>query len=385
MTNNFGSVTSSPALLTVVNPVAYSGVLVGWDMNGLSAYGPSPMAASFTATNVIITTNLTRGSGFTLSGTAAGGAWGGNGLNAASAAAAIAAGDIATFAFKSTNGYALSITNLSRFDYRRSGTTSPTNGLLQFSLDGSTFTDITNLAFNSSGSGGVALSPIDLSFVAGLQNIPPSTNVTFRLVIYGGTSSTANWYIFQRTTSASPYELEFSGTLTPLVSGTLPPVITQSPAVTNVFAGKNASLTVIANGTAPLVYQWLKNGSAVTNGGAISGALTNALSFTPAATNHSGNYSVIITNVGGAVTSAVAALNVVPLPQLVLSNSASGFVLAANGGAISNTIIVQRATNLAPPIVWVPLQTNVIGTNGQIRFTESNTNQPASFYRIQIP
>jgi hypothetical protein len=94
---------------------------------------------------------------------------------------------------------------------------------------------------------------------------------------------------------------------------------------------------------------------------------------------------VIISNFVGSVTSAVAALNVVPLPQLVLSNSALGFVLAANGGAISNTIIVQRATNLVPPIAWLTLQTNVIGTNGQIRFTETNMNQPASFYRIQIP
>ncbi|MEY4918320.1 MAG: hypothetical protein RL616_2233, partial [Verrucomicrobiota bacterium] len=385
VTNNFGSVTSSPALLTTMNPVAFSGVLIGWDMNGLSSYGSSPMAASTNATNVTVTAGLTRGSGFTLSGSAAGGGWGGNGLNAASASSSIASNDVVTFALKANAGYALSVTNISRFDYRRSGATAVNAGQLQYSLDGSPFTDITNISFASSASGGAALSPIDLSFVAALQNVPPGTNITFRLVLYGGSSSTANWYIYQRSSSASPYELEFSGNLTPIIVSPLPPTITLQPVNTNVFSGNPAAFGVSVTGSAPLNFQWLKGGVPVANGGAISGALTNALNFIPAATNHAGNYSVIVTNFGGSVTSSVAALNVVVVPSLVLSNSGGGFVLAAGSGAVSNRYIVQRATNLASPIAWVPLVTNVIGTNGLIQFNETNKAAPFQFYRVLFP
>jgi len=35
--------------------------------------------------------------------------------------------------------------------------------------------------------------------------------------------------------------------------------------------------------------------------------------------------------------------------------------------------------------VWIPIQTNVIGTNGQIRFTETNGDDPFRFYRILFP
>jgi hypothetical protein len=368
-----------------MNPVAFSGVLIGWDMNGLSSYGSSPMAASTNATNVTVTAGLTRGSGFTLSGSAAGGGWGGNGLNAASASSSIASNDVVTFALKANAGYALSVTNISRFDYRRSGATAVNAGQLQYSLDGSPFTDITNISFASSASGGAALSPIDLSFVAALQNVPPGTNITFRLVLYGGSSSTANWYIYQRSSSASPYELEFSGNLTPIIVSPLPPTITLQPVNTNVFSGNPAAFGVSVTGSAPLNFQWLKGGVPVANGGAISGALTNALNFIPAATNHAGNYSVIVTNFGGSVTSSVAALNVVVVPSLVLSNSGGGFVLAAGSGAVSNRYIVQRATNLASPIAWVPLVTNVIGTNGLIQFNETNKAAPFQFYRVLFP
>ncbi len=380
VTNSFGSVTSAPAILAVANPSSYAGVLAGWEVTGLSGYGLSPFAATSNAPNVAVV-GLTRGSGVGTASTAATSAWGGTGFVFANAAAAITGNSFATFSLMASNGYTLSCTNIPAYNIRHSGSGS-TNGLWQYQVGNGAFTDIGSAitwGANTSSSGNLQ-SAIDLSGIGALQNVPSGTTVTFRIVLWGGTG-TGTWYV----NHVSGLDLQVLGSLAPVSSGVTAPTIITAPVATNVFAGKNAGLTVTANGTAPLAYQWLKNGSTVANGGVISGAFTNALSFTPAATNHTGNYSVIVTNLGGAVTSAVAFLNVVPVPALVLSNSASGFVLAANGGAVSNTIVVQRATNLTPPIVWVPLQTNVIGTNGQIRFTETNQNQPASFYRIQIP
>jgi hypothetical protein len=382
VTNLSGNVTSSVALLTVVNPAAYSGVLAGWDMAGLTGYGPTQLAASTNAPNVSVG-NLTRGSGFTTTGTAAADAWGGNGLNTTSSAAAIAANDFATFSLGVSNGYSLSISNVSHFDYRRSSS-GATNGLLQYSVNGGAFVDITNLYFASSSSSGASLAALDLSGIAALQNILPGTNVLFRIALSGATSTGGNWYIHSHATTYV-YDLEITGSLAPLVVATPPPVITSQPSPTNVFAGNNAAFSVTATGSAPLVYQWLKSGVPVANGGAISGALTNTLNFIPAATNHTGNYSVIVTNLGGSATSSVAALNVVPVPALLLSNSPNGLIIGADGGAVSNRFIVLMTTNLAAPAVWVPISTNVIGAGGQIRFTETNRAAPFQFYRIVFP
>ena len=384
VTNLSGSITSSVAVLTALNPAAYNGVLAGWDMLGQSSYGASPMAATTNAPNVTVT-GLKRGGGFTTVNTSAANAWGGNGLNSATATAAIAAGDFATFSLTASAGYFVSVSNVSRFDYRRSGTSAPTGGLLQYSYDGLSFTDAATLAFPSTASGGASLATIDLSATAGLQNIPPGTNVTFRLVLYGGTSSTANWYIYNRPSTTHSNEFEISGSLAPVVVVTPPPVITVPPSPTNVFAGNNAGFRVTATGSGTLNYQWLKGSVPLTNGDAIYGAQTNALNFIPAATYHTGGYWVIVTNLGGGVTSSVALLNVVPVPALMLTNSAGGLVIGAENGAVNNRFIVQLATNLVSPVVWVPIQTNVIGTNAQIHFTETNSTAPFRFYRLLFP
>ena len=59
---------------------------------------------------------------------------------------------------------------------------------------------------------------------------------------------------------------------------------------------------MVGNGT-----NLVKNGT-VTNGPTISGANTNVLTISNAQTTNSGNYTVIVTNSAGSVTSSVAAL-----------------------------------------------------------------------------
>ena len=219
VTNFSGSVTSSVALLTANNPAAYAGVIVGWDMNGVSSYGPSPMAATTNAPNVSVT-GLTRGSGFLLAGSAAANAWGGNGLDTVSAAAAIAANDVVTFGVTVSNGYALSFGGVSHFDYRRSSS-GATNGLCQFSINGAAFVNITNYYFASSASGGSSVPAADLSGIAALQNLQPGTNVVFRLALSGATTSGGNWYVHSHSTTYSN-DLEITGSLAPLVVNTPP-------------------------------------------------------------------------------------------------------------------------------------------------------------------
>ena len=115
-----------------------------------------------------------------------------------------------------------------------------------------------------------------------------------------------------------------------------------------------------------------------------SGATNAALLLVAAATNHTGGYSVVVSNFVGSITSRVAALTVAGLPQLFLSSSNNTFTVAANGGAVSNTVIVQVATNLTFPINWVSVQTNMVDAAGQIRIATTNS-VPAGFYRLLIP
>src|SRR5205085_1613223 len=83
------------------------------------------------------------------------------------------------------------------------------------------------------------------------------------------------------------------------------PTITTQPASQTVKIGKASSSTGTATGTAPLSYQWQKNGTTI--GGATAARYTT--SATTAADN--GNqFTVVVSNAAGSVTSRAAALTV---------------------------------------------------------------------------
>lgn len=107
----------------------------------------------------------------------------------------------------------------------------------------------------------------------------------------------------------------------------LPPSVVQQPVSQTVFVGSNATFTVLATGTAPLTYQWCRNGSN------IGGAINPSLSLAGVTTNDSGNYTVILSNPYGSITSAVAVLRVDEAPMsrvfVVSTNGASGGSIVA--------------------------------------------------------
>ena len=89
-----------------------------------------------------------------------------------------------------------------------------------------------------------------------------------------------------------------------------PPVIISQPKSLDVFAGSNAVFSVSVAGTAPLRYQWFKDGTSLwqrTN----SNLVVSNVGWSSA-----GNYFVQTTNVAGSVTSAPAQLRIHPMPGL---------------------------------------------------------------------
>lgn len=215
-TNNSGSVTGLDQTFTTGSTSSgggsgtnYSGILAAWEVTGLTAYGPSPFAATSNAPNVTVG-GLTRGSGVGTAPTAAANAWGGTGFVFTNEAAAITGNSFATFSVSNSTSGTISFTNIAAYNIRRSGTGS-TTGIWQYQVGNGAFTDIGSaITWGSTiTSTGNAQPAIDLSGISALQNVGAGTNVTFRIVLWGGTG-TGTWYINNLT---SGYDLALAGTI----------------------------------------------------------------------------------------------------------------------------------------------------------------------------
>ncbi|MDM0116386.1 SBBP repeat-containing protein [Variovorax sp. J22R133] len=97
-----------------------------------------------------------------------------------------------------------------------------------------------------------------------------------------------------------------SGTAVLTVSpAAVAPSISTQPASVSVVAGQTANFSVTAAGTAPLGYQWRRNGTAIPGATAASYAVQNAV-----AADNGAQLSVVVSNAAGAVTSSAATLTV---------------------------------------------------------------------------
>ncbi|MBI5382400.1 MAG: immunoglobulin domain-containing protein [Opitutae bacterium] len=89
-----------------------------------------------------------------------------------------------------------------------------------------------------------------------------------------------------------------------VVSTPTAPGIAAPPLNQTINEGTAATFTILANGNAPLSYQWQKDGTA------IAGATDNGFRIASALPDDAGTYSCVVTNASGSVTSAAATLAV---------------------------------------------------------------------------
>ncbi len=77
------------------------------------------------------------------------------------------------------------------------------------------------------------------------------------------------------------------------------------------YSGQTATFSVTAVGNTPLAYQWLKNGTvALSDTANRIGSTSNVLTIPSPALADGGSYTVVVTNIYGAVTSSVATLTI---------------------------------------------------------------------------
>ncbi len=216
------------------------------------------------------------------------------------------------------------------------------------------------------GTGTTAItSPLLTNTASTTLTLPPG--LTFKSSWVNG-ASTIGGIIFGTPTTAgsyptavwvvSPGNAQLSQNITITITGSsapTAPAITSQPAATNVIAGKSASFTVTASGTAPLNYFWLKNGTPLADGGNISGSATTTLTVASVSATDAANYSVLISNSVSTATSVAVALTVIlppsissqPSPQTQAVGGNANFSVSASGSAPLNYFWLKNGATIA--------------------------------------
>jgi hypothetical protein len=112
------------------------------------------------------------------------------------------------------------------------------------------------------------------------------------------------------------------------------------------------------------------------------------LELNDVALNNAGSYQVIVTSPYGSVTSSVVTLSLLTGPGFTSAvRNANGSVTLGLETAPNARGRIYAATNLTPPVLWVPIYTNSnAGPTGLWQFTDTNTaNYRDRFYRASSP
>jgi len=169
-----------------------------------------------------------------------------------------------------------------------------------------------------------------------------------------------------------------------LFSLLLSPLITGQPQNLSVSNGFPASFTVTATDGGAINYQWYFNTNTV-----LAGQTNSTLSFASAATTNAGNYTVVVADQFGSVTSSVAVLTVLS------PNSQPAITAQPQGLTVSNGVVVSfsvTAIGQSPlKYFWYfntnSANSNLVGsavagaTNTTLTFT-SATNSGGYYYAV---
>jgi hypothetical protein len=143
------------------------------------------------------------------------------------------------------------------------------------------------------------------------------------------------------------------------------PVITTQPISLNKNNGLIASFNVVANGSAPLTYQWYKDNVAIT------GSTTNSYTIASVVAGDAGNYKCIVSNGFGSVVSNIVSLTVNVGSAPIITTQPISRTLN-NGLAATFTVI---ATGTAPlTYQWYKNGTNLISGATSSTYTVTNVS-----------
>jgi outer membrane protein assembly factor BamB len=161
----------------------------------------------------------------------------------------------------------------------------------------------------------------------------------------------------------------------PLGQALVAPTITTAPAAQTVAYGDSVTFSVVAVGTQPFSYQWIKDGAD------IPGADTAALYLPSVDTAAAGVYQVRVSNAAGSVTSAGAALAVAaPIAPAILVQPRS--LTVATGGRLS--LWVEASGSLPLLYQWSRDGVDVPGAVDAFFEIDAAAAGDAGTYRVRV-
>src|SRR6185437_3607332 len=156
--------------------------------------------------------------------------------------------------------------------------------------------------------------------------------------------------------------------------------IVQPPTNAIAFIGSNVTFTVVAQGTPPLFYQWLFNGSTNVPANVTNGFNGSSFTITNVQTNNAGSFQVIITNDFNAVTSSVVTLTVISSsnsPPIIIVPPQNQTITQGSNATFSVT--AEGSTPLSYQWAFAGSTTTYSNILGQTNATFTITNaQPAN-------
>ena len=166
-------------------------------------------------------------------------------------------------------------------------------------------------------------------------NLNPGNRATFTASFAPTSTGNASGAVsFSAQQLSSPFIVQMTG-----AGAAVAPSITAQPIGVSILVGQAATFSVNASGTAPLNYQWYKNGSPIT------GAMSSSYTTPPEPLSDNGvQLNVVVINSAGNVTSNAATLSVTtapvapsittqPLNQTIFAGQTVTFSVTANGTA----------------------------------------------------
>lgn len=199
--------------------------LASWDPSTFTQGGLSVATFAPTTLNTNMTAPLaiTRGSGIDLPfSTSSNGYWGATNFSTTTAATGVSASKFFRFSLKSKNNKAVNYHSIDKLNIRISST-GPIQYQIDYQLNSGSFYPCATITGPARTTGNYLLGPIDLSAIAGLQDVPATSTITFRITPFDASSTGGSFFIGSGTTDTDP-DLVITGGFSDanLITNTLP-------------------------------------------------------------------------------------------------------------------------------------------------------------------
>jgi hypothetical protein len=200
--------------------------------------------------------------------------------------------------------------------------------------------------------------------------IPGATRSSLQITNAQLTNAGPYWVVLSNAAWLGPFSGSVYASSNAILTVLAPPTITQPPQSQTAIVGSSVDFRASAAGLPPLAYQWFFNTTT-----ALSGGTNLVLRLTNVQPAQAGAYTLVVTNITGAVTSAPAVLSVIPPVE---QRMVPGLSLLGQPGSLLN---LESANTLGPAPAWVTLESVILTNATQWYFDVSEPLPPQRFYR----